>query len=119
MHNVVEQIFGVLKKQWDILNCPPQDEVSIQAHIPTGLAALHNFFVVHVNTDIEHYLQDLDTHDDVEPLGDLGHGAIPHAESERASALCDHIATDMWTSYQQDLQDHTEMFNQDLSSEEM
>ena len=37
--NVVEQIFGVLKKWWDILNQPPQYDISIQAHIPAGLAA--------------------------------------------------------------------------------
>jgi hypothetical protein len=105
---VVERIFGVLKKQWDILNRPPQYDISIQAHIPAGLAAVHNFIVNHDVTDIEHHLQDVDTHEHTQSLGDLGHGAIPQAESERASTLHDSIATEMWESYQQVLQDHSE-----------
>ena len=106
---MVERIFGVLKKRWDILNRPPQYNISIQARIPAGLAAIHNFIMDHDDTDIEHHLQDIDTHDeDTQPLGDLGHGAIPRVESERASTLRDSIATGMWESYQQVLQDHSE-----------
>ena len=107
-HNVVEWIFGVLKKWWDILNQLPQYDMSIQAHISAGLAAIHNLIVDHDDTDIEHHLQDIDTHEDTQPLGDLGHGAIPWVESERASTVCDSIATEMWESYQQLLQDHSE-----------
>jgi hypothetical protein len=59
---------------------------------------VHNFIVDHDGTDIEHYLQEIDTHEQTQPIGDLGHGAIPHAESERASALHDHIAMEMWAS---------------------
>jgi hypothetical protein len=80
---------------------------------------VHNFIVDHDGTDIEHYLQEIDTHEQTQPIGDLGHGAIPHAESERASALCDHIAMEMWASYQQALQDHPEVFNQELAPEDM
>ena len=112
----MERIFGVLKKRWDILNRPPQYDISIQARIPSGLAALHNFIMDHDDTNIKHYLQDVDH---TQPLGDLGHGAIPHAESERASVLHDNIAMEMWTSYQQVLQDHPEVFNQDLAPEDM
>lgn len=50
--NIVEHIFGVLKKWWDILNQAPQYDMVIQAGIPPGLGAVHNFIVDHDNTDI-------------------------------------------------------------------
>jgi hypothetical protein len=90
--------------------------MSIQARIPAGLAATHNFIMDHDDTDIEHYLQDIDIH---EPFGDLGHGAIPRAESERASTLRDCIAMEMWTSYQQFLQDHPEVLEQEMVPEDI
>jgi hypothetical protein len=119
--NVVERIFGVLKKRWDILNRPSQYNISVQARIPAGLAAIHNFIMDHDDTDIEHYLQleDIDMHEHAKPLGDLGHGAIPRAESERASVLRDHISTEMWESYQQFLHDHPEVLDQEMAPEDM
>ncbi|KAH9172559.1 hypothetical protein EDB89DRAFT_2069635 [Lactarius sanguifluus] len=116
---LLSEIFSVLKKRWDILNRPPQYDISIQARIPAGLAATHNFIVDHDDTDIGHYLQDIDIHEHAQPFGDLGHGAIPRAESERATALRDCIATEMWVSYQQFLQDHPEMLDQELAPEDM
>ncbi|KAF4616740.1 hypothetical protein D9613_008850 [Agrocybe pediades] len=43
--NIIERIFGVLKKRWDILNRPPQFSMDIQAKIPPALAAVHNFIM--------------------------------------------------------------------------
>ena len=117
--NVVERIFGVLKKRWDILNRPPQYDISIQARIPPGLAAIQNFIMDHDDTDIEHYLQDIDIYNHAQPLGDLGHDAIPRAESERAFTLRNHIATEMWASYQQFLQDHPEVLEQEMVPEDI
>jgi hypothetical protein len=75
----------------------------------------------HDDTDIEHYLQleDIDIRENTQPLGDRGHGAIPRAESERASVLRDHISIDMWVSYQQFLQDHPEVLDQEMELEDM
>jgi hypothetical protein len=77
--------------------------------------------VDHDDTDITHYLQleDIDICENAQPLGDLGHGAIPRAESERASVLRDHISTEMWLSYQQFLQDHPEVLNDEMALEDM
>ena len=41
--NVIERIFGVLKQRFRILQLPPEYDISIQALIPSALAALHNF----------------------------------------------------------------------------
>ena len=73
----------------------------------------------HDDTDVKHYLQDIDIHDNSQPFGELGHGAIPQAESERAFVLRDHIAMEMWTSYQQFLQDHPEVLEQEIVLEDM
>jgi hypothetical protein len=77
--------------------------------------------VDHDDTDVEHYLQheDINIRENDQPLGDLGDGAIPRAESERASVLRDHIATEMWASYQQFLQDHPEVLDQEMAPENM
>jgi hypothetical protein len=87
--NVIERIFGVLKKHWDILNRPAQYSMAVQAQIPPGLAAVHNFIGDHDDTDIEHYLELLEVNCDLDPasFGEPGHGAIGREERERASAL--------------------------------
>lgn len=79
--NVIERIFGVLKKHWDILNRAPQYDMDIQACIPARLGAVHNFIMDHDKTDIQQYLHDLD-HDNPQPAstGDPGQGSIPREE---------------------------------------
>jgi len=42
LQNIIERLFGVLKRQWRILNIPPEYSMDIQAHIPAALCALHN-----------------------------------------------------------------------------
>jgi hypothetical protein len=82
--NVIERIFGVLKKRWDILNRPAQYSMAVQAQIPPGLAAVHNFIGDHDDTDIEHYLELLEVNCDLDPasFGEPGHGAIGREERE-------------------------------------
>lgn len=78
--NVIEHIFGVLKKRWNILNQAPQYDIDIQAQIPAGLAAVHNFIMDNDNTDIHHYLQQLDPiEQEPQPTntGGPGNGSIP------------------------------------------
>jgi hypothetical protein len=114
--NVIEHIFGVLKNRWDILNRPAQYNMTVQAKIPHGLAAVHNFIMDNDNTDIHHYLDILDNLDVSEPasVGEPGQGAIGREERERATALRDEIATKMWDSYQQYLHDHPEVLDGNL-----
>ncbi|KAF8059315.1 hypothetical protein FPV67DRAFT_1426464 [Lyophyllum atratum] len=94
--------------------------MSVQAKIPPGLAAVHNFIMDHDETDIHHYLQelDLDFGPQVAPLGEPGQGAIPRAEKERAEVFRDAMATSMWDSYQQFLQDHPEVLEDQFVPED-
>ena len=95
--NVIERIFGVLKKRWDILNRAPQYKMSVQAQIPAGLAAVHNFIMEHDETDIHHYMDNELVDDDpgLGGVGNLGDGAIPPEERQQASVWRDEIATAM------------------------
>jgi hypothetical protein len=45
--NIIERIFGVIKKRWRILIMPPSYDMKVQARIPAALAALHNFILEH------------------------------------------------------------------------
>ena len=54
--NIIKHIFGVLKRQWHILDSPPEYNMHIQARVPAALCAVHNF--------IQHF--DADTFNDLE-----------------------------------------------------
>lgn len=106
--NVVERVFGVMKKRWGILTRPPQFSMSIQAQIPPGLAALHNFIMDTDPYDIDHYLSG-NLEDDIDPnpgmvveneFGRLADSAVSRAERERATANRDQIAEAMWDNYE-------------------
>ncbi|CAA7262418.1 unnamed protein product [Cyclocybe aegerita] len=115
--NVVEHIFGVLKKCWDILNRPPQYDLSIQAKIPAGLGSVHNFIMDHDETDLEHYLDQEPTPENNTSTGALGDGSISCVERARATALRDEIATQMWNDYQQFLCEHPEVLEENFVPE--
>jgi hypothetical protein len=87
--------------------------LSVQAHIPPALAALHNFILEHDSTDVNKYLYDengnIDCSDNqpgmrrVEEI-DFGRLAatqiISCAEKRQAEAYRDQIAQAMWDNYQ-------------------
>lgn len=43
LRNVIERIFGVLKRQFRILQIPPEYDMHVQARLPVALCAIHNF----------------------------------------------------------------------------
>lgn len=104
--NMVKHIFGVVKKHWDILNQPSQYDMDIQAAIPAGLAAVHNFIIEHDNTDLSHYLDDDNPvvvgnpHRVQEDFGSQGNGSIPPVGWIRAEAQRGILVQAMWDSYQ-------------------
>lgn len=109
--NVVERIFGVVKKRWSILTRPSQFSMGIQAQIPPALAALHNFIHTHDSGDVYQYTSDgfgeplRDGDEDPEPgqpdTGVLAHTAVSQAEKAAAGRRRDRIAEQMWASYQE------------------
>lgn len=54
MHNIIEQFFGVLKRQYQILQITLEYSIEIQAWIPCTLAAIHNFIQEHSENILEH-----------------------------------------------------------------
>lgn len=101
--NVIERIFGIIKKRWDILNHPPHFDMSVQARIPPACAALHNFILKHDPCDVDDLIVahgEPETGGGVEDFGTLAQGHVTRQEKLRAEALRDRIAQEMWDSYE-------------------
>jgi hypothetical protein len=110
---VVERIFGIVKKRWHILICPPNFPMQCQAQIPAALAALHNFIHIHdeedvedLNAEVEHDAQRY--HSRADPVCDiykaygfLGSGPSRPAEQRAVMEHQNHIAQQMWDDYQE------------------
>jgi len=116
--NVVERIFGVLKRRFRMLHSPPEYNMDIQALIPPALAALHNFIRQYDPEDIQ-TSDDDDNDDDSDKLpdfqrpisdtvGELGMGMVTSRESARANERRDRIAGEMWEQYQRYLESYDE-----------
>ncbi|KAF9473467.1 hypothetical protein BDN70DRAFT_769014, partial [Pholiota conissans] len=100
--NVVERIFGVLKRRFVILTSPPEYSMAIQACIPLALGAVHNFIREHNPDEILDFTGDtLDPNPNSGSVhGILGTGPAQHSEIVRATSRRDQIAHAMWVSYQ-------------------
>jgi hypothetical protein len=107
--NVIERIFGILKRQFQILWLPPEYNMSIQARIPPALAALHNFIQLYDPEEIQMYDDnDDDNHNDADELlgfrpdfvGELELGLVTPHEVAQANKRRDKIVDEMWEQYQ-------------------
>jgi len=91
-----------MKRQWRILQLPPEYSMAIQARLPAALCALHNFIHRH-NPDLFDRLYDgqILEHDGIDDvaLGELGDGPADAAERGRADQRRDAIASAMWEDY--------------------
>jgi len=100
LRNVVERIFGIIKKRFAILHHAPEFSMKVQARIPPALCAIHNFIRIHNPDEIS----DFDNiQADLEPSnwGELALGPPTRQERARADSRRDRIAQDMWASYQE------------------
>jgi hypothetical protein len=97
--NVIECIFGVLKRCFRTLLLAPEYSLEIQAQIPAALCTIHNFIRMH---DIDENVVEPDLGDD-EAQNDHDHdhiaSAAAAAELDHPSARWDHIAQQMWDDY--------------------
>jgi DDE superfamily endonuclease len=100
--NVIERIFGVLKRRFRILLLAPEYNLDIQARIPAALCAIHNFIVIH-NPDEEqiHAGDENDENgDDNAPFDNHHDGAqAAGAGFDGPSVRRDNIAQAMWDDY--------------------
>jgi hypothetical protein len=100
--NVIERIFGVLKRRFGILKNPPEYDMRIQALIPPALAALHNFIRIYDPDDIDTEADeplDFDIGMGDRDVGELG-VQLTSAETARGNARRNRIANQMWEQYQ-------------------
>jgi hypothetical protein len=103
LRNVIERIFGVLKRRFRILKLAPEYRMDIQNRLPAALCALHNFIKIHDPDDpIE--MQEMDNENEDVPLmipevePEAGGGA--GANQNQAIALRNRIADELWAQYQ-------------------
>lgn len=94
--NVIERIFGVLKRRFRILLIAPEYNLDIQARIPAALCALHNFIRTHDADDITPEL-DVD-HDNTYDHDHAASSSVA-AELDHPSEKRDLIAQQMWEDY--------------------
>ena len=103
---MIERIFGVVKRQFRVLQTPLKYNMDIQARIPIALCAIHNFvcrFDPDALFDPELTEGDLSAELGGDELGVLSDGPADVAERRRADQHRDNIAQDMWEDYQQEL----------------
>jgi hypothetical protein len=103
--NVIERIFGILKRRFSLMVASPEYSEDKQAKFIPALCVLHNFISIHDHDST-------DTGQQLSPRADSSHLPVAPIElpqpvwvSEEeelsASARRDKIAAKMWTSYQQ------------------
>jgi hypothetical protein len=99
--NVIERIFGVLKRRFRILLIAPEYNLEVQARIPVALSALHNFIRIHdpdegsvSDIDDDYVSNDADRNDTTPGLRAEAEGR------EEVDARRDQIAEEMWADYQ-------------------
>ncbi|KIO13318.1 hypothetical protein M404DRAFT_123206, partial [Pisolithus tinctorius Marx 270] len=94
--NVVERIFGVIKRHFRILLLPPEYPIEIQALIPVTLCVIHNLIMSHKrDPDADGEMPEGDSR------GDGGTGEVGDIEQEETRVLHDSIAEAMWHDYQE------------------
>jgi hypothetical protein len=106
--NVIERIFGVLKRRFRILLLAPEFSIKIQAKIPAALCAIHNFIHHHdpqegeISENIDSERSNHTSHAGDETVGP---GMESEIDDSNVHARRERIATAMWENYQQVLQD--------------
>ncbi|KAH9103474.1 hypothetical protein AeMF1_006631 [Aphanomyces euteiches] len=104
LRNVVERIFGVLKKRFPVLNSPV--DYGFQVDLVLALCAIHNF--IRMNGS----LHDVFTREAIgelrernqQPMESTDHQVVTdEPENEEAKSWRDAIATEMWSQYMETL----------------
>jgi hypothetical protein len=101
--NVIERIFGVLKRCFRILVYPAEIDMDLQARIPAALAAIHNFIRIHDPDELTSFTEPADLERGF-VSGELAAGLTRTAERRWANVRRDDIAAAMWVQYQAELQ---------------
>ncbi|KIK13513.1 hypothetical protein PISMIDRAFT_17931 [Pisolithus microcarpus 441] len=124
--NVIERIFGILKRHFRILLPAPEYDIDIQARIPTALCALHNYIYSFDKGEEDTLDIPLDTDDEEEGQQQSENLIDPHVavggtmdtEDFTVSSIHDDIAIAMWTDYQSILAERAQRDMDAISDDE-
>ncbi|ETV67533.1 hypothetical protein H257_16264 [Aphanomyces astaci] len=103
LRNVVERIFGVLKKRFPVMSSPVEYSIGFQVDMVLSLCTVHNFIRLHGCTN-DIYVQEATrelrarNNEPMQPNDQPQHH--PDLETTEAKAWRDQLATDMWEQYQ-------------------
>ncbi len=101
LQNVIEQIFGVIKKKYQILQSPTEYSINTQTRIILAYYTLHNFVqsIEGKYTDVWLDTESLGEEQsrDIQPIVDFPKGVI---SSKKMGQFRDEIAQKMWEDYQ-------------------
>jgi hypothetical protein len=96
--NVIERVFGVMKRRFKIIREVNSYDLTTNAKIMCALAALHNFIRKHDRDDLPEPWVDDDMDVDVE--SDENQTILDEDATAQGSHLRTSIANSMWTDYQ-------------------
>ena len=82
--NIIERIFGVLKRRFRILVYPAEINMDLQACIPAALAAIHNFIRIHDPNELTSFTEPANLERGF-VSGELAAGLMRMAERRRAN----------------------------------
>ena len=106
--NVVERVFGVIKRRFPILTSSPEFDIKTQAKIVCAFCALHNFIRTYDPSDIDSELASYRMNNTED--SNLSSAQV-HSNSngeEGAANRRNRLATEMWNDYQQYTRDEQE-----------
>jgi len=107
LRNVIERIFGVIKRKYQILRTPSEYDISTQTYIILACCTLHNFVRSIEGRTADQWL-DAETHEllvDVQPAVAYPQGSA--TSSKKMDKFRDEIAEKMWEQYQSYLTQET------------
>jgi hypothetical protein len=102
LRNVIERIFGVLKRKFRILKTAPEYSIDVQGDLVLALTGLHNFARLRDGSQVDDYLEsseeplDDDIDVDIQPEPELS-----QVQSNKVmDRFRDFLAEQMWNDYQ-------------------
>ncbi|EGN93553.1 hypothetical protein SERLA73DRAFT_63827 [Serpula lacrymans var. lacrymans S7.3] len=110
-HCCIEQIFGVFKRRFQILVCPPEFDMDIQARVPSALCMVHNYIRTHDPEDIDTF-PEASTTSTLESTGSLTEGPTTEPDRLGVNSRRDQIAERMWASYCRELRTRGQLFTE-------
>lgn len=98
LRNVIERIFGIVKRRFRILVVPAEYDMDVQARIPPALCAIHNLIYRYDPDDV---LESWETSSEVssEQGDDLAESIPSRGVMREAAEWRDVIAEQMWWDY--------------------